>query len=480
MPVIFFIGVLTFSLIFQGSRGIWEPDEGRYTNIAAQMLKSGDYLYPSFNDDLHHFAKPPMTYWAISMGIKLLGWNEWGARLPNALAFSATIMLIYLIGIRLVPARPWLPAVIYGTSLMPYCASNIVTTDTILTLWETVAVLGAVLWLTRQDGTRGRVALFLIWSGFALAFLTKGPPGLLPLLAILAFIALTKGWREIFRMFTIEGIAVFAIIGCGWYIAVASSHPGVMNYFFKQEVFDRIASSSVNRNARWYKPFVIYLPTLLAGTIPWNIPLLRTMPSLSAIFSRSWWSECKQKDPWTIFLILWTVLPLIAFFVSKSRLPLYILPLFVPISIATARLIGDKTFNRRTVTAFGSWILILFALKWGWAQYPYKKDSRQLAKAITVSTATCPREIVFVDMTPMWGLNLYLKSEIEQVVNTHDKKTALASEEDLSEELIEREPKTLLVVEEKHSADVFSKLKSFNYQPKILNRCDSNIIIAID
>ena len=37
--------------------------------------------------------------------------------------------------------------------------------------------------------------LAVMWAGFALAFLTKGPPGLLPLLAVVAFDLLTPGPR---------------------------------------------------------------------------------------------------------------------------------------------------------------------------------------------------------------------------------------------------------------------------------------------
>lgn len=36
--------VLAFG--FLGTRGIWDPDEGRYTNVALNMLSSGDWITP--------------------------------------------------------------------------------------------------------------------------------------------------------------------------------------------------------------------------------------------------------------------------------------------------------------------------------------------------------------------------------------------------------------------------------------------------
>ena len=34
------------ALSFQGTRGLWGPDEGRYSNIALEMVDSGDWVTP--------------------------------------------------------------------------------------------------------------------------------------------------------------------------------------------------------------------------------------------------------------------------------------------------------------------------------------------------------------------------------------------------------------------------------------------------
>ena len=142
LPVVLFIAVFFYTLAFQGSRGLWDPDEGRYTAIPLQMIHSGDYLVPAFNDDQKHFAKPPLTYWAVATGFKIAGFNEWGARLANTLAIALTITLLFLIARLVLPDRPWLPVIIYLSFLFPYLAANMVTTDTLLTLWELLGVYG--------------------------------------------------------------------------------------------------------------------------------------------------------------------------------------------------------------------------------------------------------------------------------------------------------------------------------------------------
>ncbi|HET9693180.1 MAG TPA: glycosyltransferase family 39 protein, partial [Steroidobacteraceae bacterium] len=95
---------------FQGTRGIWEPDEGRYTSVGINMYESGDWLIPTVDGEHPHLTKPPLTYWALAASFALLGHHEWAARLPSAVAFVATGLLVFGLGRRLCPARPTLPA----------------------------------------------------------------------------------------------------------------------------------------------------------------------------------------------------------------------------------------------------------------------------------------------------------------------------------------------------------------------------------
>ena len=67
---LFAIGIaVLLAFAFLGSRGIWDPDEGRYTNAALNMLETGDWVHPMRNAYVGHWTKPPLTYWAIAASI---------------------------------------------------------------------------------------------------------------------------------------------------------------------------------------------------------------------------------------------------------------------------------------------------------------------------------------------------------------------------------------------------------------------------
>src|SRR6266568_2181971 len=68
-----------------GTRSLNEPDEGRYSEIAREMIERNDWLVPHLWY-APHLDKPPLTYWAVALSMCLFGQNEWAARLPLALA----------------------------------------------------------------------------------------------------------------------------------------------------------------------------------------------------------------------------------------------------------------------------------------------------------------------------------------------------------------------------------------------------------
>jgi 4-amino-4-deoxy-L-arabinose transferase-like glycosyltransferase len=406
---------LLLGFAFQGTRGLWEPDEGRYTNVALQMLHSGDYVSLRRNDESLHFTKPPLTYWAIAASVSALGRNEWAVRLPMALAFVLSVVLAYRLGKQFVPDKPWLPALIYLSSPVTVIGAFSVNTDTVLAAMETLAV--ACYAQARFGGARARW-LDAMWAAFGLAFLTKGPPALLPLAAILVFAA---SERQLARVLLRPlGLLGFAVLGLGWFGVVIQRHPGLLDYFLGHEVYARIATDELKRFPQWYGPLVVYLPTLLFGTLPW-LPLyllqrrrLRAESTPVAADSRSHsWREWPAERR---FLLIWLGLPLLVFCLARSRLPLYLLPSFMPLSLLLGRALAPVRWRASGVALFAAWLLALLGLKYYLATgYPTDKDAREFADRLQPMLPGHPEHLMFVADMARNGLNLHFDSDIQRL-----------------------------------------------------------------
>ena len=81
-------------------RPLRDPDEGRYAEIAREMLVSGDWTTPRLNG-LIYLEKPPLQYWATAVAFKLLGQGNGAARLFSVLAGLAGVLLAFHAGRRL-------------------------------------------------------------------------------------------------------------------------------------------------------------------------------------------------------------------------------------------------------------------------------------------------------------------------------------------------------------------------------------------
>ncbi|HOC43415.1 MAG TPA: glycosyltransferase family 39 protein [Thermoanaerobaculales bacterium] len=439
--------LLAFALAFQGSRPLWEPDEGRYVAVALEMIQLDDYLVPRLHHQFPHFAKPPLTYWAITACVRTLGVSEWAVRLPNALAYAATVLLVFAIGRRLCPDDAGLAAVVYASFVMTNTAANIVTSDTLLTAFEALAVWGFASWWWGVERRR-RGWLAVMWLGFALAFLTKGPVGLLPLLGIGALVAASDGLRGLGALFPAAGLALFALVGCGWYVAVVVRRPELVGYFLGEEFVGRVFTRVHGRNPEWYGAATVYLPAFLLGALPWTAVLAARLRHAGRVFRPSWWRRCLRDDPALFFALAWPLLGVLIFIFSRSRLHLYVLPLFPALALLTAMALrGRWRWTPRALCLIALWLALLVGLRAAAAHVPSHRDARAAAREVAALADEAYDEIVLVGVRNGYGLRFYLGREVEHVAfSAEDLERGVAhSNQTLEQELAESERQIFVV-----------------------------------
>lgn len=337
--------LLAFSVAvaFQGSRGLYEPTEGRYALCAAEMLHRGDILVPTL-DNKPHWTKPPLAYWSVALGMTLLGLNEWGARFYLVLAFCLTVLIVGKTA-RLM----WdefvakLAAMVFATLLLPIAGANAISTDMLVTLFSALSFYG--FWLGFAQGKNS--GWLWMWGALGAGFLSKGPPALMPLAGILptVWLARRRGYT-IPRLFHPLGLMLFVVIGGSWYAYFIMKYPDLLHYWFADEVVARVASEKFNRNSEWHKPFTLYLPVLLIGTQPWLALVCRYWKQLVPQGLKWVAVGDGSESPVWFFLRFSIFIPILIFSLAKSRLWLYMLPLMVPIALVLGRGIHQLIVNR--------------------------------------------------------------------------------------------------------------------------------------
>src|SRR5262245_62702999 len=243
-------------------RGLAMPDEGRYADIARQMLDANDWVTPRLNG-IKYLEKPPLQYWATAGAFALLGYDEWTARLWPAITGFLCIAFTAFAAWRLAPASPWIPAALALAGCWGFfLGGQFLTLDMGLTFFVTAALLGYA--LSRRDGlspAAQRNWMLLAWAAAACAVLSKGLVGvLIPGLVIAAHALSERNLSSLRRLHWVPGLSLFATIVLPWFILVQLRNPEFFQFFFVHEHFERFLLPTHHRSGPWW--YFVPVPTV--------------------------------------------------------------------------------------------------------------------------------------------------------------------------------------------------------------------------
>jgi 4-amino-4-deoxy-L-arabinose transferase-like glycosyltransferase len=328
------LAVCLTSLFCQlGTAGLFEPDEGRNAEKAREILLLKDWITPH-EDFFPVLDKPMFFYWLIALSYKAFGVNEWAARLASALAALGCFALVYRLA--LIRWGPW-EALWSGLILISgvefFILSRVVIFDMSLTFCITLALYSFYAAVHAGETMRRRIYCVLMYGGFAAGTLIKGLVGLLiPGLIIFVYLLIANQWSILRSIYLFPGALLFLALVGPWYLLAEARNPGFLRYYLWDEHFGRFATVNFDREQPWY----YFLAVLAVGFFPWSA-------LLPSVIKRHWWQSLEGKK---IFLLSWSILPLIFFSLSSSKVAHYILPIFPPLSILTATTLTGMFQNR--------------------------------------------------------------------------------------------------------------------------------------
>jgi len=330
------------------SIGLTGPDEPRYAAVAREMYQTGDFITPRLHGE-PWFEKPVLLYWLAAVGFGLFGVGEFGARLPSALGATATAFALYFVCRRLWgrTAAIW-ASLILCSSVGYFAFGRASSTDMPLTACLTVALLAFLLGYEAEEPQRRRWFI-VFYASLGLGVLAKGPVAvILPALSLAAFLVFRRKFSEWKTWYPQYAWITLAVAG-PWYLAVMwVNGMEFVRVFLIDQNFQRF-TSTVHGHER---PFYFYIPDLMMLTFPWTFVIV---PALRR--------RLEDKDK---ILLWWTLIPILFFSLSGSKLPGYILPSVPPLAMLIARGIsGGPSRAFKIATFIEAGVMLFIGIAFG-------------------------------------------------------------------------------------------------------------------
>src|SRR5690606_19713317 len=148
--------VLSLPLVSMELVPFYDTSEPRYAEIARVMAQSGDWITPWFDVDVPFWGKPPLSFWAQALSMKVLGVTEFAGRFPSWLCLILTniLLLTALKSMRGIGLALW-ATIIYSTCTLVYISSAAVLTDPFLALGTTLSLVSFARVVESRDQTSG-------------------------------------------------------------------------------------------------------------------------------------------------------------------------------------------------------------------------------------------------------------------------------------------------------------------------------------
>ncbi|WP_119327619.1 phospholipid carrier-dependent glycosyltransferase [Cysteiniphilum halobium] len=333
--------IMAIALCLYGVPVLFTPDEGRYAEIAREMVVNHQYIVPHL-DGVIYFEKPPMIYWLTALSLKIFGFNIWAARLPNPVLSIIGVCFVYIV-CRIVYQKRrvslW-AALITGTSILYLGGGRYLNLDAGVAFFLTVTMLS--FWASRQYRQTSWQANVWLLNAFifsGLAVMTKGLIGIVFPMMIIGLWALIIGkYRLLLDYRLYLGLVIVLIISVPWIVAVNHQHPEFFHYYVIVQQILRYATDDQGRQMSKF----VYFGIFIVGFFPWFGFLPQVFKSVLTKFKM----RKRHENEW--FLFVWGMAILLFFAFSKSILMGYLIPIVTPIAILIARRI-DKILNASTL-----------------------------------------------------------------------------------------------------------------------------------
>ena len=298
-------------------------DEARFPAMARDIVAHGHWLAPAIAGT-PMLNKPPLHAWLIALAsLPQAAVTPRTAALPSAVGGLGIVLATGWLGARLfAPAVGLTSAVLAATTVGLFSLAHVPLPDATLTLAITGAMCAFL--LAEFEDHRGALTAFYGLTG--LAFLAKGPVGLIPVAVALVFELKTRGPGGPRRLLSLPGLLILGLLTIPWLLmALQTGREGFVRGVLVQD----FQSTYFGSGGRLWRRLAHPIKLAVEHLLPWVILL-----PLAA------WSALREPDPkrarrlW--FPLAWTATAFVLVAISERQRWRYYLPLVPPVALLVA------------------------------------------------------------------------------------------------------------------------------------------------
>lgn len=328
--IIFVIALILFS-VAGARRDLWAPDEPRHAEVAAEMLRTGEYVVPHLNGEVYP-DKPPPPFWVMTVALRVFGdRSEWAARLPFALAAALTLALTFALARRLLDEDIALTAVLLLASAGRYAwLAQRVSLDIFQTLFVLVAILSWVREHRREGSTWLNGLLFFGSCGLGLS--TKGPTALLiPLAAVIAHGLATRSLHRLgSKRFLSWSLLMLGLVAVWLVPATMQAGNEYARAILSDRSFGRFITATNHEQPFWY-----YFKEWPIEFLPWS-------PAFLAALWLAWKRDLPCEPGSRRLLLAWIAIPFVVLSIAATKRGNYLMPLYPAAAMLAATFLHAK------------------------------------------------------------------------------------------------------------------------------------------
>ena len=318
---------------------ILDRDEARFATASKTMLLENEFIDIKMYDE-PRYKKPVGIYWLQVASNFIFGDIPYDNitlyRLPSILSIFLAFIFIFF-RLRKIFDNEISFLTIFFLMFSLLTLSEMLQAKTDGALFLTIILCNLMIYSLIENHQINYKEKLIFWSALAIGVLIKGPIIFIFTILPLIIFSVIKRKNFLKEIFCFSGLILFLILTLPWFIIITIKSNGA--FWYESVGHDLLGKVSSGQESHGFPPGYYLITTLI---LFWPGSIL-IYPFIKKNFEQNFIRI--RKDDLTFFLLISFSVPYILFELVSTKLPHYIYPSYLPLSILLSKFLLDENLE---------------------------------------------------------------------------------------------------------------------------------------